>query len=92
MYRDAGTFFKSEFDRLSKLGVDDPLAEASTNTIDAINNGNFDKNTFEQTPKDTKLAVAKLSGIYRADPTGAISAETPHEAEEPFLTESLEFF
>ena len=37
MYRDAGTFFKSEFERLEKLGVDDPLGEASKNTIDAIN-------------------------------------------------------
>ncbi len=92
MYRDAGTFFKSEFNRLSKLGVDDPLAEAAANTVTAINNGEFDKNTFEATPKDTKLAVAKLTGIYRADPAGAISAETPHEAEEPFLAESLEFF
>ena len=92
MYRDAGTFFKSEFNRLSKLGVDDPLAEAAANTVDAINNAQFDKNTFESTPKDTKLAVAKLSGVYKADPAGAISAETPHEAEEPFLTESLEFF
>ena len=92
MYRDAGTFFKSEFERLEKLGVDDPLGEASKNTIDAINAGQFDKNTFEATPKDTKLAVAKLTGIYRADPAGAISAENPHEAEEPFLTESLLFF
>ena len=92
MYRDAGTFFKSEFERLEKLGVDDPLGEASKNTVDAINAGQFDKNTFEATPKDTKLAVAKLTGVYRADPAGAISAETPHDAEEPFLTESLEFF
>ena len=92
MYRDAGIFFKSEFERLEKLGVDDPLGEASKSTVDAINAGQFDKNTFEETPKDTKLAVAKLSGIYRADPAGAISAETPHEGEEPFLTESLEFF
>ena len=92
MYRDAGTFFKSEFARLEKLGVDDPLGEASKNTVDAINAGQFDKNTFEATPKDTKLAVAKLTGVYRADPAGAISAETPHDAEEPFLTESLEFF
>ena len=92
MYRDAGTFFKSEFERLEKLGVDDPLGEASKNTIDAINAAQFDKNTFEATPKDTKLAVAKLTGVYRADPAGAISAETPHDAEEPFLTESLEFF
>ena len=92
MYRDAGTFFKSEFARLEKLGVDDPLGEASKNTVDAINGGQFDKNTFEATPKDTKLAVAKLTGVYRADPAGAISAETPHDAEEPFLTESLEFF
>ena len=92
MYRDAGTFFKSEFERLSKLGVDDPLAEASKNTIDAINEGQFDKNTFEQTSKDTKLTVAKLTGIYRADPAGAISAETPHDGEEAFLTEDLKFF
>ena len=92
MYRDAGTFFKSEFERLEKLGVDDPLGEASKNTVDAINKGNFDKNTFEATPKDTKLAVAKLTGIYRGDPAGAISAETPHEGEEPFLVEDLKFF
>ena len=92
IYRDAGTFFKSEFNRLSKLGVDDPLSEAATNTITAINNGDFDKNTFEATPKDTKLTVAKLSGVYRADPAGAISAEKPHEGEEPFLVESLPFF
>ena len=92
MYGDAGTFFKSEFKRLEKLGVNDPLAEASQSTIDAINAGQFDKNTFEATPKDTKLAVAKLTGVYRADPAGAISAETPHEGEEPFLTESLKFF
>jgi hypothetical protein len=92
MYRDAGTFFKSEFERLEKLGVNDPLAEAAANTIAAINGSKFDKKTFEATPKDTKLAVAKLTGIYRADPAGAISAKTPHEAEEPFLTESLEFF
>ena len=92
IYRDAGTFFKSEFNRLSKLGVDDPLSEAATNTITAINNGDFDKNTFEATPKDTKLTVAKLSGVYRADPAGAISAEKPHEGEEAFLVESLPFF
>lgn len=92
IYRDAGTFFKSEFDRLSKLGVDDPLAEATANTITAIKNAEFDKNTFEATPKDTKLTVAKLTGIYRADPAGAISAETPHDGEEAFLTESLPFF
>ena len=92
MYRDAGTFFKSEFERLEKLGVNDPLAEASASTVDAINAGQFDKNTFEATPKDTKLAVAKLTGIYRVAPAGAISAETPHAAEEPFLTESLKFF
>ena len=92
MYRDAGTFFKSEFKRLEKLGVDDPLGEATRNTIDAINNSQFDKNTFEQTPKDTKLAVAKLTGIYRADPAGAISAETPHDGEEAFLAEDLLFF
>ncbi len=92
MYRDAGTFFKSEFERLEKLGVDDPLGEASKNTIDAINKGDFDKNTFEATPKDTKLAVAKLTGIYRGDPAGAISAEAPHEGEEPFLVEDLKFF
>ena len=85
-------FFKSEFDRLSKLGVDDPLAEATANTITAIKNAEFDKNTFEATPKDTKLTVAKLTGIYRADPAGAISAETPHDGEEAFLTESLPFF
>ena len=92
MYRDAGTFFKQEFDRLSKLGVDDPLAEAAANTIAAIKGEQFDKNTFEATPKDTKLAVAKLTGIYRADPAGAITANTPHDGEEPFLTESLPFF
>ena len=92
IYRDAGTFFKSEFERLEKLGVDDPLGEASKNTIDAINKGDFDKNTFEATPKDTKLAVAKLTGIYRGDPAGAISAEAPHEGEEPFLVEDLKFF
>ena len=92
MYRDAGTFFKSEFERLEKLGVDDPLAEASKNTIDAINAAQFDKNTFEATPKDTKLTVAKLTGIYRADPAGAITAETPHEGEEAFLVEDLKFF
>ena len=92
MYRDAGTFFKSEFDRLTKLGVDDPLAEATANTVTAIKNAEFDKNTFEATPKDTKLAVAKLSGIYRNDPAGAITATTPHEGEEPFLVEDLEFF
>ena len=92
MYRDAGTFFKSEFERLEKLGVDDPLGEAAKSTVDAINAGQFDKNTFEATPKDTKLAVAKLTGIYRADPAGAISAETPHDGEEAFLTESLPFF
>ena len=92
MYRDAGIFFKSEFDRLSKLGVDDPLGEASKNTIDAINAAQFDKNTFEVTPKDTKLTVAKLSGVYRSDPSGAITAKTPHEGEEPFLVQDLEFF
>ena len=92
MYGDAGKFFKSEFKRLEKLGVDDPLGEASQSTIDAINAGQFDKNTFEATPKDTKLAVAKLTGVYKGDPAGAITAETPHEGEEPFLTESLKFF
>ena len=92
MYRDAGTFFKSEFERLEKLGVDDPLAEASKSTVDAINAGQFDKNTFEATPKDTKLTVAKLSGVYRSDPSGAITAQTPHEGEEPFLVEDLKFF
>ena len=92
MYRDAGTFFKSEFNRLSKLGVDDPLAEAAANTIAAINNSQFDKNTFEVTPKDTKLTVAKLTGVYRNDPAGAITATTPHDGEEAFLTEDLKFF
>jgi|5B_taG_2_1085324.scaffolds.fasta_scaffold02022_4 hypothetical protein len=92
MYAKAGKFFKDEFNRLSKLGVDNPIAEAATTTKAAITEAQFDEADSELTSKDTKLAVAKLTGVYRADPAGAISAETPHDAEEPFLTESLEFF
>ena len=92
MYAKAGKFFQEEFNRLSKLGVDNPIAEAAASTKAAITGAEFDEADSELTSKDTKLTVAKLTGVYRADPRGAITAETPHEGEEPFLTESLEFF
>ena len=92
MYRDAGEFFIKEYKRLEKLGVDDPLGEASKLTRDAINSAKFDKKVFTPTPKDTQKTVAKLTQVYRDNPSGAISAETVHEGEEPFIEPSLDFF
>ena len=92
MYRDAGEFFIKEYKRLEKLGVDDPLGDAAQLTRDAINNKQFDKKIDTTTPKDTKIAIAKLTQVYRDNPSGAISAETVHEGEEPFIEPSLDFF
>jgi hypothetical protein len=92
MYKDAGEFFIKEYKRLEKLGVDDPLGEATQLTRDAINNKQFDKKVDTTTPDDTKIAIAKLTQVYRDDNEGAISAKTVHKGEEPFIEPSLDFF
>jgi len=92
MYADAGEFFIKKYKELEKIGADDPLGEATDLTIAAINGGKFDNKIDTKTPDDTKIAVSKLTQVYRDNPSGAISAETVHKGEEPFIEPTRDFF